>query len=635
MPIPHRTSRLPRVAIVQRPIFLAAAPRSGADLLGEALSAAPGILTLGEGLSAVFEGVPGLSPAGREWQDNRLTQADVLPELIDGVKANLEPAIPPQAEGTDPPRLLDALPKAALRIPFLASIFPDATFVFVYREPRPTLAEMLRGWDSGRFVTYPDLPGWDGPPWSFPLVPGWQDLRGRPPAEVVVEQWMRITATLLGDLQALPGDRWGVADETALTEQPERELSRISEFLQISWDGRMAGAVERLREQVDASRPPDLGGQAAELERLLPKTDELARKARAWVAVPLASQQASDPGASPLRSVYTGSMPQLLRQMGSSILVSTYQTGKLIALREQNGTLNTHFRGFDKPMGMAQAPGRLILGSRLEVWDYRNMPEAAQKVEPPGSHDACFLPRNRHYTGDIAVHEMGFAGGELWLVATSFSCLATLDSDHSFVPRWAPPFISELAPEDRCHLNGMCVVDDAVKYVTALGTTNEGGGWRETKATGGVLMDVPSGEVVAPNLSMPHSPRWHDGKLWVLESGKGEIGTVDLDTGEVEVVCQLPGFTRGLSFYGNHAFVGLSQIRETATFGGLPLAERVKDRLCGVWAVNLGTGEISGFLRFQDLVQEIFAVEILAGIRYPEIAEERSELTSRSFLLPP
>lgn len=621
--------------VVQRPIFIVAAPRSGADMLGEALAAAQGVATLGDRAASVYESVAGLSPPGREWQDNRLTQADVLPELVGELRANLEAALAPSPPDAEPPRLLEGMPKTALRIPFLQAIFPDSTFVFMYREPRLTLAEMLRGWDSGRYITYPDLPGWEGPPWSFPLVPGWRDLRGKSPAEVVVEQWMRITAGLLSDLQQLPPERWGVADEAALTEQPRRELARVSEFLGIEWGGGLEAAAERLRAQAEALQPPDLGGQAQELERLLPRTDGLARQARAWVAVPLASQQAQDPGASPLRSVYTGSMPRLLGGLRSSILVSTYQTGKLICLRETGGTLNTHFRAFDKPMGMALAPGRLILGSRLEVWDYRNMPEAAPKVEPAGTHDACFLPRNRHYTGDIAIHELAFAGGELWIIATSFSCLATLDAEHSFVPQWAPPFISALAPEDRCHLNGLCVVDDAVRYVTALGRSDEPGGWRENKASGGILMEVPSGEVVAPGLSMPHSPRWHDGRLWVLESGKGEIGTVDLDTGEVEPVAQLPGFTRGLSFHGGYAFVGLSQIRETATFGGLPLTERVKERLCGVWAVDLRSGEIAGFVRFQDLVQEIFAVEVMPGHRYPEIAEERSELTSRSFLLPP
>ena len=161
------------------------------------------------------------------------------------------------------------------------------------------------------------------------------------------------------------------------------------------------------------------------------------------------------------------------------------------------------------------------------------------------------------------------------------------------------------------------MVDDEVRYVTALGTSDEAGGWRENKARGGVVMDVPSNEIVAAGLSMPHSPTWYRDKLWVLESGEGAIGYVDLDTGKVETVAQLPGFTRGLAFAGPLAFVGLSEVRESATFGGLPLTGRLEERQCGVWVVNIETGQTIAFLRFEDLVQEIFAVKLLPGDRLP------------------
>jgi uncharacterized protein (TIGR03032 family) len=308
----------------------------------------------------------------------------------------------------------------------------------------------------------------------------------------------------------------------------------------------------------------------------------------------------------------------------------------LICLRGQDGTVNTHFRNFDKPMGLAVHPGRFALGGRTEVWDFRNMPEAAPRVEPANTHDACFLPRNRHVTGDIAIHEIAFAQGELWVCATAFSCLGTLDANHSFVPRWTPEFISELAAEDRCHLNGMCVVDDQVRFVSALGQTDERGGWRENKARGGVILDVPDSEVIVEGLSMPHSPRWHDGRLWFLESGEGALCVADLDDLSWETVAELPGFTRGLLFVENIALVGLSQIRETATFGGLPLTERLEqdERLCGVWAVDTESGETLGYLRFEELVQEVFDIAVLPGVRFPEIAEPGSTAVSQSFALP-
>ncbi len=215
--------------------------------------------------------------------------------------------------------------------------------------------------------------------------------------------------------------------------------------------------------------------------------------------------------------------------------------------------------------------------------------------------------------GDIRIHEVAFAQGELWLVATNFSCLATLDAEHSFIPRWTPPFISALTSEDRCHLNGLCVIDDEPRYVTALGETDAPGGWRENKASGGILMDDRERRDRAQRpLDAPLAALVR-GRLWVLESGKGTISVADLDAGTVETVAELPGFTRGLLFAGGLAFVGLSQVRETATFGGLPLMERLDERLCGVWAVNPQSGQIVGFLRFEELVQEVFDVALLPG----------------------
>jgi uncharacterized protein (TIGR03032 family) len=191
-------------------------------------------------------------------------------------------------------------------------------------------------------------------------------------------------------------------------------------------------------------------------------------------------------------------------------------------------------------------------------------------------------------------------------------------------------------PGDACHLNGLAVRDGQVQYVTALGETTEPGGWRENKRDGGLLMDVQSQEILVRGLSMPHSPRWHRDRLWLLESGEGTIGTVDLDTGKYEAVAQFPGFTRGLSFYGPLAFVGLSQVRESAVFSGIPLVERLKqaeERTCGVWVVNIETGQTLGFCQFEEGVQEIFAVEVLPGVRFPDLVNHDAELIGQSYVL--
>jgi uncharacterized protein (TIGR03032 family) len=176
-----------------------------------------------------------------------------------------------------------------------------------------------------------------------------------------------------------------------------------------------------------------------------------------------------------------------LQQLGASLLITTYQAGKLVMLRDEGDHLNTHYRTFQAPMGLAIAEGgaKLAIGTTIQIWEFRDVPSVARRLEPAGKHDACYLPRASHVTGNVLIHEMAYgrsplaplgrgAGGEgeLWFVNTRFSCLATLDTESSFVPRWRPPFVTELEPSDRCHLNGLGMVDGKPKYVTALGETN-------------------------------------------------------------------------------------------------------------------------------------------------------------------
>lgn len=342
-------------------------------------------------------------------------------------------------------------------------------------------------------------------------------------------------------------------------------------------------------------------------------------------------------GEEPLRSVHTPSFPQILETLRASLMVSTYQAGKLILLRNERGTLNTHFRGFDKPMGVALRNGRLAIGTRSEIWEFHNVPDTARRLpEDANKVDACFVPRACHITGDIHIHEMDWGDdGELWYVNTQFSCLCTRDVKYSFVPRWRPNFITGYAPQDYCHLNGLAMVDGKPKYVTALGETDKPAGWRDKKARGGILMDVDSGEIITRGLSMPHSPRLYNGRLWVLNSGDGEIGTVDLQSGKYESVLQLPGFTRGLSFCGPLAFVGLSQVRESAIFSGIKIAERPQDqRWSGVAIVNLERGELAGFVRFEQAVQEVFAVGVVPNSVWPDVINDDRDVVSTTYVLP-
>jgi len=335
------------------------------------------------------------------------------------------------------------------------------------------------------------------------------------------------------------------------------------------------------------------------------------------------------------------SFAPLLRQLGISLMVTNYQANKLLVLREQRGGLSILVRSFDRPMGLAADCRRIALATRDQVWQFRNAPDLAPQVDPPGVHDACFLPRSSQVTGDIGVHEIAWARGaddkldELWVVNTRFSCLCTMHPDYSFIPRWRPPFITALTAEDRCHLNGVAIVDGHPRYVTTLGQSDTRGGWRAAKATGGCVMSVPDGRVIADGMCMPHSPRWHEDTLWVLESGTGRIERVDTSTGARQVATAgLPGFARGLAFFGGYAFVGLSKIRPTSAMDGVPLAQRRADLKCGIAVINLRTGAVTATIDFETAVEEVFDVQVLAGNRFPEVLGFQKETLQNTFVVP-
>lgn len=247
------------------------------------------------------------------------------------------------------------------------------------------------------------------------------------------------------------------------------------------------------------SSPPN--EHSARLNRPLPSDD-------------VGSVRGSGGGASaadlPTREIryrHSPDLPGPLDRLGVSLLVSTYQAGKVVSIGSHGGALTLGFANFTRPMGLALTPDGLAVADQAQVWRLRNAPEVARRLEPAGSHDACLLARSAHVTGEVQAHELATAGGELWLVNTAYSCLCTLDPDHSFVPRWRPPFVSALAAQDRCHLNGLAIDAGRPAFVTALGETDGPEGWRPGKAGGGVLIDVASGETVARGFAMPHSPR--------------------------------------------------------------------------------------------------------------------------------
>lgn len=346
---------------------------------------------------------------------------------------------------------------------------------------------------------------------------------------------------------------------------------------------------------------------------------------------PSESDQRQSPGGP--RAVRTDyrhstSLPHVLAQAGCAVLVSTYQAGQLVAIGQHEGEMVFSFHGIGQAMGIAVdhgqpgRPGRIAVGAQGQIWFLDENPDLPPLIEPKGRYDRCYLPRRSEVTGSIQCHEVtwgratdGSGQPDLWLVNTLYSCLAGLHPTYSFVPRWRPPFVTEIAGEDRCHLNGLAMRDGAPAYVTVMARSNEPGGWRADRNNTGTIIDVASGEAVTTGLSMPHSPRWHQGRLFVLNSGLGRLERVNLADGSRDVVALLPGYARGLAFHGNLAFVGLSRIRETAVFGGVPVADYHDQLKCGLGVIDLTTGDTIATLEFTSGIEEIFDIQVVPDTR--------------------
>lgn len=326
--------------------------------------------------------------------------------------------------------------------------------------------------------------------------------------------------------------------------------------------------------------------------------------------------------------------PGWLASTGGSLAISTYQSSKVILIgsNTETGRLSVFERTLERAMGMAFDGTRLSVVSVIQITDFVN---AARGTPTADGYDAVFVPQSASYTSDLDIHDVAMdADGRLVFANTLFSCVATTSATHSFRPLWKPPFVSRLAPEDRCHLNGLALRAGKPAYVTCVGATDIADGWREHRSGGGVVVDIASGEIVCRGLSMPHSPRLHDGRLWVLNSGAGELGTVDLATGRFEPVAFCPGYLRGLAFVGPYALVGLSEPRGSRTFDGLPLQDRLAaakvGARCGIYVVDMRTGDIAHWLRIEGIVKELYDVIALPGIARPMMIGFRNEEIRRT-----
>ncbi len=311
-----------------------------------------------------------------------------------------------------------------------------------------------------------------------------------------------------------------------------------------------------------------------------------------------------------------------LHRAQGSLAFTTYQAGKLFLLGlKPDNRLAVFERTFARCMGLGvSADARtLLLATQYQLYRFDNaLPHGAMQ----DAHDAVFVPRLSWITGDLDIHDVGFGiDGQPVFVNSLFSCLATTSDGWSFRPLWRPPFITKLAPEDRCHLNGLAMENGRPRYVTMVSASNVGDGWRDRRAAGGIAMDVTTNEIVCENLSMPHSPRLHQGRLWLLNTGTGELGTVDVGAKKFEPKAFCPGFARGLAFVGQYAIVGLSLPRENRTFQGLPLdgalAKQGGEPRCGLVVIDTLSGDTVAWVRLEGVVRELYDVAFIPGIRNP------------------
>ncbi|MEZ4721688.1 MAG: TIGR03032 family protein [Flavobacteriales bacterium] len=334
------------------------------------------------------------------------------------------------------------------------------------------------------------------------------------------------------------------------------------------------------------------------------------------------------------RIEYDSAVARLLNELNISLVLSTYQAGKLVFIGAPSADkLHQTPVSFKKPMGVAAGQNILGVASLDRVEVFTNQPELAKTYPShPGKYDAMYFPRTTYHSGPIDLHDLHWTKSGLIAVNTRFSCVCKFDYRYTFTPIWQPSFITDLLPEDRCHLNGMAMRDGAPAALTALSDTNFVDGWRENIKNGGVLMDYASGEVLARGLCMPHSPRYEGDELYLLESGKGELVRIG-KSGAISTVATLSGFARGMTIHNGYAFIGLSKIRkESKSARVLPVADIAQT--AGIQVVSLASGKIIGGIFYRSTVEEIYDIQLIKGSNMSTLVTTGNKISRLAFSLP-
>lgn len=553
---------------------------------------------------------------------------------------------------------VDYHPSFAINVPLLRKAFPEAKFIFVGRDFARSIASGIIAWQSGKFVTESELPTWWGTKWSFPLIPGWIELVGEPINEIVARQFSEIALAALSALEDIPKDSIAVVGFENLLSNPSKIIGETLSTLGVNWVAEIPQKLPRSKGSTKGNADLEATGimelartgvlaHAARFKELSQKLSVLGLN----LDLPSSSSQQIAKGGSgekptgvvkrksegtPFVAHFSGALPELLTKAKASLIFSAYNSGLVGTVRADGNAIDTSYIKIPKPMGMAISEGKLAISTLDSIRGYQQQNQLSGKFTPPLSPDVVYVPQSTVHTGHLAIHDMAYGtapGYEgLWFINSAFSCLSLMHPNYSFVPKWRPKWITGLAFENRCHLNGLAMVDGAPRYVTSLSQADTPQGWREDKGTSGVIVDITTNRVVTSGLSMPHSPRWHKNKLFFLESGKGSLATVDHRSGEVTTIATLPGFTRGLAFIGDYALVGLSQVRESA-FKDLPVTSNKDERNCGIWVVDVRNGKTVSTLKFDGVIQELFEITVVENSKWPMFIDRIPE-AGTAFVLP-
>lgn len=333
---------------------------------------------------------------------------------------------------------------------------------------------------------------------------------------------------------------------------------------------------------------------------------------------------------------FTRGLGELFFKNKFSLIASTYQAQRILLISgDDKGKISVLNRALPRPMGISLSSGELAVGCKNAIWFFSLSPEVSDPQGKRLPYDLVFLPRRAHVTGDVLIHQISHVKNQMVFANTRFSCLSELHPDHSFTTFWKPPFISKISGDDRCHLNGMAIRDGRVRYVSILAESDSPAGWRSKGTGAGMMYDTSLNKPVASGLSMPHSPIWHEGRLWCIESALAQLVAIDVASGKKDVVTKVAGYARGLEIYKNYAFIGISKFRDKSLAVDLLVSAPKNEPICAIQVFELSSKRLIGAIEFKGSIDELFDIKVIPGVRRPFMVGFEGEMIDQVFSIAP